>query len=55
MRRIIQNTARKGKKYSEETRKKLSEKKIGNKAWLGKKHTEESKSKMRKPKTKKIC
>ena len=47
--------ARKGKKHSEETRKKLSEKKIGNKAWLGKKHTEESKSKMRKPKIKKIC
>lgn len=47
-------TARKKANYhhSEETIKKLSESKKGNKAWLGKHHTEESKLKMRKPKLK---
>lgn len=43
--------ARIGQKHTEETKKKLSEKKVGNKSWLGKCHTEEAKIKMRKPKS----
>jgi group I intron endonuclease len=50
--RIKMSNARRGKKHSEETKKILSEKKLGNKIWLGRKHSEESKLKMRKPKSK---
>ena len=41
-----------GRVHSDETKKKLSDAKIGNKVWLGRKHTEESRLKMRKPKVK---
>lgn len=50
--KIKMGLARKGKTHSEETKKKLSEKKMGNKIWLNRSHTEESKLKMRKPKNK---
>lgn len=40
-----------GKRHSEESRIKMSKKKLGNKALLGFKHSEESRSKMHKPKS----
>jgi group I intron endonuclease len=51
--KIKMGLSRKGKTHSEETKKLLSELKIGNKIWLNRKHTEESKLKMRKPKQQK--
>ena len=43
-----------GKKHSEETKRKISEKSKGNKAFLGRKHTEEWKQNRRKPKTRRF-